>query len=139
MTLNILQSTQQEAKYINNEIVVFNQKAVPSTQKETPVFENYVIKQGEDIIAGINSLIYHWGILHINVLFVDEQHRGKKLGSQLLEYVEKKAIAIGAYLSHLDTFDFQAKDFYIKQGYGVFGVLEDCPKGHNRYYLRKNL
>lgn len=139
MTLNILQSTQQEAKYINNEIVVFNQKAVPFTQKETPVFENYVIKQGEDIIAGINSLIYHWGILYINVLFVDEQHRGKKLGSQLLEYVEKNAIAIGAYLSHLDTFDFQAKDFYIKQGYEVFGILEDCPKGHNRYYLRKNL
>ncbi|PPE03578.1 hypothetical protein HCUR_00960 [Holospora curviuscula] len=25
------------------------------------------------------------------------------------------------------TFDFQVKDFYLKQGYEIFGVLEDCP------------
>ena len=29
------------------------------------------------------------------------------------------------------------KEFYEKQGYEVFGVLEDCPKGHCRYYLKK--
>jgi hypothetical protein len=38
---------------------------------------------------------------------------------------------------HLDTFDFQAKDFYVKHGYEVFGVLEDCPEGHVRYFMKK--
>ena len=42
-------------------------------------------------------------------------------------------------LIHLDTFDFQAKDFYLKHGYEVFGVLDDCPKGHKRYYMKKVL
>ena len=43
----------------------------------------------------------------------------------------------GCHLIHLDTFDFQAKDFYIKHGYEVFGVLDECPKKHKRYYLKK--
>ena len=38
----------------------------------------------------------------------------------LLNKVESEAKAIGATLAHLDTFDFQAKDFYIKHGYEVF-------------------
>ena len=45
----------------------------------------------------------------------------------------------GAKLIHLDTFDFQAKEFYEKQGYIVFGILENCPEKHYRYYLKKVL
>jgi hypothetical protein len=40
---------------------------------------------------------------------------------------------------HLDTMSFQALPFYQKQGYTVFGILEDLPEGHRRYYLRKDL
>ncbi len=135
----ILEATQEDTAYIDNSIVRFNQQAVPFTQKETPVFKNYVIKEDGQIVAGINSFVYHWGILYIDVLFVDERYRGKNLGASLLQQVEKEAIAMGAHLSHLDTFDFQAKDFYLKQGYEVFGALDDCPKGHQRFYLKKSL
>ena len=135
----IREAKSEEAEYIDNKIVEFNKKQVPFTQDQTPVIKNYVIKKNDEIIAGINACIYHWGILYIDVLFVDEQHRRKKLGSQLLEQVEQEAKVMGASLSHLDTFDFQAKDFYLKQGYTVFGVLENCPKGHKRYYLSKTL
>jgi hypothetical protein len=37
------------------------------------------------------------------------------------------------------TFDFQAKDFYLKHEYEVLGILDDCPKGHKRYYMEKVL
>jgi len=57
----------------------------------------------------------------------------------LLKYVEDEAKTIGARLVRLDTYDFQTKDFYLKHGYEIFGVLEDCPKGHKRYYLKKDL
>jgi hypothetical protein len=51
-----------------------------------------------------------------------------------------EAKLIGATLAHnTDTFDFQAKDFYLKQGYEIFGVLKDCPSGHKRYYMKKIL
>lgn len=137
--MKILPATSEEAELIDNKIVEFNKDQVPFTQKETPLFRNYVIKEDDKIIAGINACIYHWGILYIDVLFVDENHRGKNLGRQLLEHVENEAKAMGAYLSHLDTFDFQAKDFYLKHGYDIFGTLENCPPNHNRYYLKKEL
>ena len=70
---------------------------------------------------------------------VDERHRGQQLGSLLLRKVEAEAKSMGASLSRLDTFDWQAKDFYLKQGYEVFGILEGCPEGHKRYYLKKVL
>jgi hypothetical protein len=47
---------------------------------------------------------------------------------------------LGAAMIHLDTFDFQAKGFYLKQGYAIFSTLENSPvQGCNRYYLQKKL
>ena len=132
-------STEEEYEYISDEIMHFNAQQVPFTQKETPIFKRYVIKNNNEIVAGINAIVYHWGILFIDELFVSEAHRHKQLGSYLIKKVENEAIDLGATLSHTDTFDFQAKDFYLKQGYEIFGVLENCPPNHNRYYLKKNL
>tara|TARA_Y100000815_G_C13311257_1_gene488622 strand:+ start:572 stop:826 length:255 start_codon:yes stop_codon:yes gene_type:complete len=84
-------------------------------------------------------VIYHWGILSIEELFVNKFFRHKQLGSYLLSKVENEAKALGATLSHLDTFDFQAKDFYLKHGYIIFGILNDCPPDHERFYLKKVL
>lgn len=78
-------------------------------------------------------------MLYVDVLFVEENYRGGQLGSLLLSKVETEDKSMGANLLHLDTFDWQAKDFYLKHGYQVFGVLEDRPPGHKRYYLKKVL
>jgi ribosomal protein S18 acetylase RimI-like enzyme len=37
----------------------------------------------------------------------------------------------------LDTFSFQARGFYEKLGYTVFGEIENHPPGHSRFFLRK--
>jgi ribosomal protein S18 acetylase RimI-like enzyme len=50
--------------------------------------------------------------LYIDVLWVKEESRGDGYGSALLEEMEKIAKEKGCKLVHLDTFDFQAKDFY---------------------------
>lgn len=131
--------TDEECEYISNEIMHFNAKQVAFTQKVTPIFKRYIIKDNNEIIAGINAIIYHWGMLFIDELFVSEAYRHKKLGTYLMNKVELEAKEIGVTLSHTDTFDFQAKDFYLKNGYQVFGVLEDCPPGHKRYYLKKHI
>jgi len=77
-------------------------------------------------------------LLFVDVVFVDDNHRSKGLGSSLLQKVETEAKAMVATVSNLNSFDFQAKDFYFKQGYEIFGVL-DNPKGHTLYFLKKNL
>jgi hypothetical protein len=35
--------------------------------------------------------------------------------------------------------DFQARPFYERLGYRVFGELPDCPRGATKYYLSKRL
>jgi len=137
MMLDIISATDEEAKLIDDSIVAFNRSKIVATQ-DPPITKNYVIKDQGEIIAGIKAFIY-WGVLYIDVLFVAEGHRTQKIGSLLLSKVESEAQEMGATLVHLDTFDFQAKDFYIKAGYNIFGILEDCPKGHRRYYLSKIL
>lgn len=135
----IVKATPEEAKYVDARLTEFIDTQTPFTQKTNMVFMNYVIKENDVVIAGINADVYYWGILYISELFVDEAFRGRSLGSKLLKHLEHEARAIGAKLSHCDTFDNQAKDFYLKHGYSVFGTLEISPHSHQRYYLRKTL
>ncbi len=39
----------------------------------------------------------------------------------------------------VDTFSFQAPDFYRKQGYDIYGVAPDYRDDHSRFYLSKAL
>lgn len=100
----------------------------------------YVIRENDEIIAGISACIDWSYIVHIELLFVDENQRCHGLGSFLLEKVERESLMLGAGIAQTDTFDFQAKDFYLKNGYEIFGVLDDSPRpGHKRYFLKKVL
>ncbi|WP_225446605.1 GNAT family N-acetyltransferase [Paenibacillus rhizovicinus] len=91
------------------------------------------------IIAGINCIDYAWKCLFIDALWVKEEYRRSGLGSKLLADIERTARKHGICLIHLETFDFQALDFYLKHGYEVFGVLDNCPKDHKRYCLKKTI
>ena len=129
-----------EVVVIENKITSYNNSKAPFSQQQPFVNLNFCIKDDSGlIIAGITSLMYCWGMLFVDILAVDEKDYKNGLGSKLLSHVENEAKKLGATLAHLDTFDFQAKDFYLKHGYEVFGVLDDCPKGHKRYYLKKVL
>ena len=136
----IRESNNIEEDFIIDKIVEYNLSIVPSKQETDFLWINRVVEdKNGNIIAGILSKMYCWNCLYIDVLWVKEEHRKDGLGSRLLKEIESVAIEKGCYLIHLDTFDFQAKDFYIKHGYEVFGVLDECPEGHKRYFLKKIL
>lgn len=107
----IVRATPEEARYVDARLTEFIDTQTPFTQKTNMVFMNYVIKENDVVIAGINADVYYWGILYISELFVDEAFRGRSLGNNLLKHLEQEARLIGAKLSHCDTFDNQAKDF----------------------------
>lgn len=104
----------------------------------TPV--EFVTKnENGDVIAGILGGIGYWNGLEINILWVNDNYRGKGIGKLLLQHAEQFATQKGATVSILDTFDFQAEDFYLKNGYTPFGELQDFPNGYRRIYLSKRL
>ena len=88
------------------------------------------------VTGGAYGLVI-WQWLHLQTLWVAASHRHQGLGSQILSILENEAIAKGARGSHLETTDFQALGFYLKNDYQVFGELEDKPLGHTWYYLKK--
>jgi hypothetical protein len=57
----------------------------------------------------------------------------------LMLTAEEEAITRGCSGSTLDTFSFQALDFYNKLGYRTFGTLSGYNGKHQRHYLQKSL
>ena len=106
-----------------------------------PGFRSLVIAVRDaagDVVGGLVGET-GWDWLHVDLLWVAEPYRGAGVGRRLLRAAEEEAAARGCRHSYLDTFDFQARPFYEKEGYTVFGVQDDYPPGHRRYYLEKGL
>ena len=80
---------------------------------------------------------YDW--LFVEYLAVPDALRGQRLGSALIAEAERIARARGCCGLWLDTFAFQARGFYEKLGFEVFGTLEDHPRGSRRFFLSKRL
>ena len=79
------------------------------------------------------------GWLHIAYLWMDESVRGQDWGTRLMDHAEAYARERGCHSVSLDTHSFQARPFYEGRGYEVFGVLDDYPKGHKKFFLKKKL
>ena len=80
-----------------------------------------------------------YGWMHIAFVYLPENLRGAGLGQQLLQRAEAIARERGCHGLWLDTFSFQARGFYEKLGFSLFGEIEDYPPGHSRFFLRKRL
>ena len=91
------------------------------------------------IIGGlIANLQPGWKWMHLDRLWVEESHRRTGIGRLLVGTAEKEGRKRGCLHVAVDTFEFQARGFYEKQGYRVYAVLEDYPAGHRKFMLRKS-
>jgi GNAT superfamily N-acetyltransferase len=79
------------------------------------------------------------GWLFVGALWVAAPYRGRGVGSALLAEAEREARQRGCVGVYLDTYSFQARPFYERLGYQLFGTLPDCPPGAVKYYLYKRL
>jgi GNAT superfamily N-acetyltransferase len=96
--------------------------------------------QDEDgsIVGGLwGKTVYDW--LFVDYLVVPAALRGQNIGSRLLQAAETIAAERGCVGVWLTTFPFQALRFYEKQGFEVFGKLENSPRDNVRIFLRKRL
>jgi GNAT superfamily N-acetyltransferase len=91
-----------------------------------------------ELIGGLLGETF-WRWLYINILWVHEDHRHAGLGRKLMARAEAEGIARGCRHAYLDTFDFQAPDFYKQLGYAIWGALDDFPPGHRRIFFHKDL
>ncbi len=130
---------QADNQFIRRKLIDYNGSCLPKETKNP--FENvsFVLRnEKEESVGGITGTIF-WAHLHIDLLWVDERFRSKGYGLQLMEQMEAYARTQGCRLILLDTFSFQAPEFYKRLGFQVLGTVEDHPKGYQLYYLEKRL
>jgi GNAT superfamily N-acetyltransferase len=88
------------------------------------------------VVGGVQGNVY-WNGIEIELLWVDEAHRGRGIGAELMGRVEAFACRRGAVIAYLRTVD--ARRFYETLGYVVYGTLEDRPIGTVLYHMKKRL
>ena len=136
---DIESGTRNEGEYIKNKVIQYNMSILTEEVKQQMEQVSFVVKDEEGkIFGGVTGTMYFYH-LHIDFLWVDESVRHDGYGSQLLHKIEEIAQEKGCRLILLDSFSFQATEFYKKHGYREYGVVEDHPKGHNQHFFEKRL
>lgn len=111
--------------------------AVTGHQKPQP-YGVFLLDEAGTIVGGVQASL--WGnAVHIDALWVEEAYRGRGHGEALMHATEAHAMAQGKKLAYVETMSFQARPFYEKLGYEVFGQIEELADGHTFYILKKAL
>lgn len=96
----------------------------------------YALDDKGELLGGVQGS-FEWDWVHIAHLWVKEQRCG--LGKTLMQKIEDYAKEKGKTGIQLDTYDFQARPFYEKMGYSVFGTIENAAGKYAHYYMAKRL
>lgn len=131
--------TNDEIKYVNNELNKYNKQAAPYNKRAIVKDVNLALRDNEGkICGGLIGTIYRF-CLTIETLWICEEYRKLGYGQKILDEAEKIARSNNCTFIHLDTYSFQAPKFYFKNGYEVFGVIDEYTDGIKRYYLKKKI
>ena len=128
--------TTEDVARVRAGLMTFNEAAVgPATISR----HAWYLKDSDGQVRGglVGFLAWRW--LSIDLLWVDEPLRGQGHGRTLLQRAEDEARSAGCVGARLDTYEFQARPFYERLGYEVFGVLDGYPAGTRTYHMKKAL
>ena len=125
-----------ETAQVRAGLMAFNESRVGPAQVQRVAV---CLRDDQGAIRGglVGFLAWQW--LSVELLWVDESLRGQGYGSSILARAECLARDSGCVGAKLDTYEFQARPFYERRGYVVFGVLDGYPANTRTYYLRKTL
>ena len=131
---------EEESQVLKDGITTYNKTTIPELEpNEAEVkFSVFARNDKEEITGGIRAICY-WNTLHIELLWLSEECRGKGVGNNLIKTAEEFALANNCEKAIVETTSWQAKPFYEKNGYQLVATLNDRPKGHATHYLTKNL
>jgi GNAT superfamily N-acetyltransferase len=124
------------ADYVRDRLSLYN-AGVTGRSDYYPV---NIFLRGEqnEVLGGLLGYVWSdW--LFVSILWVDEGLRGQGHATKMMDAAEGYARDRGCHSASLDTHSFQARPFYERRGYELFGTLDDYPKGHKKFFLKKKL
>ena len=133
-----LEATEAEAEALLDIIAAANEASGIHSQLSEELILRLRDPDTGAMIGGLYGELYY-GWLHIRYLAVPPELRGQGLGSRLLGMAEAHARERACIGLWLDTFSFQAAEFYRRHGFAGFGEIEGYPPGHRRCFFQKRL
>lgn len=116
-------------------ITAFNESMLGERDK---VFSIFLKNDLGKVFGGIQAFL-GTETVYIEILWVESNLQKQGYGTKLLDALEQEAIKNGCRFITVDSYDFQAKEFYLKKGYERIGELKDYWLGHSKIFLKKNL
>lgn len=89
--------------------------------------------------AGAIVVELFWGALHLKYIYVEDEYRGKGVGSKLIESAVNYGKDNKCPFAFVETMSFQALDFYRKAGFELEFTRRGFKHGTSFHYLRKSL
>ncbi|RAP35476.1 hypothetical protein B1207_12320 [Legionella quinlivanii] len=130
-----LEPSEQNNGILRRGIIDFNVAHLGEKAHNCSVFAR---DENENIIGGA-TLWVHSDAAYIDILWIEEAFRQQRIGSAIMKVVDDYARKQKLSALFVDTFDFQALDFYLKQGFQLVAEIKAYLLKHDRYYLRKDL
>jgi len=125
-----------DVKWLNDRLYRFNADA---TGVDNGRWLAILVRDADgQIEAGLHG--WTWGRTgFVQTFWVREDLRRRGLGARLLAAAEREAERRGCIEMQLDTHDYQAPEFYRRQGYELIGELPGWPDESRRFFFRKVL
>jgi GNAT superfamily N-acetyltransferase len=123
-------------EYIDEGIIDVSREKV---NRAEPVWFQVVARDDDGKILGGAVGKFNYDVVLLDTIWVDEKMRGTGIGRQLIDGFEAHSRKLGAVLAWLETRSWQARPFYEKCGYRVFGELPYLGGRHAQYFMRKDL
>jgi ribosomal protein S18 acetylase RimI-like enzyme len=105
-----------------------------SDDKHEPV--SFVAMDGDVFVGAVVVKIF-WGALHVKHVYVDEEYRGKGVGTSLMNHAIEYGQRNNCPFAFVET--LQASGFYQKIGFQIEFTRHGYSNGTSFHYLRKDL
>ena len=110
-------------KLLNEHHVESGHEVLLDAQKD---FFSYAFYDDEELVGGLVAEV-KLGQFYIELLAVSKKHRSRQLGKRLMLIAEQKAKQLNCHHILVNTYSYQAPDFYLKVGFKELSRIVDFP------------
>lgn len=129
----------EESEYIRRRLIEFNAGFVPENLSSQYEEINLTIKDGDGQVIGGMLATLCWNWVEVEILWIEKSLRGMGYGTRLLKLIEKIAKEKSFTFIKLNTFSFQAPEFYLRMATTKLQYLKKLHSGVSIITLRKLL
>ena len=131
--------TDDEMEHIYNAVETDKRARTNGAYYDRGVDIRLVLKDGGGVIRGGVTASMVYGVMHLEVLWVEESYRRHGFASRLVLGAEQIGFDKGCLAAQTWTFSFQGPGFYPTIGYEPIGIYDGYPNGITEHAFIKRL